>query len=87
MSSANVNLVTVEIVGSPSNWPAVSVMLSVIHIPLLDDIYQRKSSVTIDFYCMDRKWRYDVNYDYDPAALRIIGSSIKNVSLAKSCQT
>jgi hypothetical protein len=63
MSSANVNLVTVEIVGSPSNWPAVSVMLSVIHIPLLDDIY------------------------YDPAALRIIGSSIKNVSLAKSCQT
>jgi hypothetical protein len=44
------------------------------NIPLLDDIYQRKSSVTIDSYCTDRKRRYEVNYDYDPAALRILGS-------------
>jgi hypothetical protein len=44
------------------------------NIPLLDDIYQRKSNVTIDSYCTDRKRRYEVNYDYDPAALRILGS-------------
>jgi hypothetical protein len=44
------------------------------NIPLLDDLYQRKSSITVDLYCLERKQRYDVNYDFDPAALRILGS-------------
>jgi hypothetical protein len=31
--------------------------------------------VTIDsYYCIHRKRRYEVNYDYDLAALRILGS-------------
>jgi hypothetical protein len=44
------------------------------NIPFLDDLYQRKSSITVDLYCLERKQRYDVNYDFDPAALRILGS-------------